>query len=62
MTRYWPVARKLEEAFEPLEEDVDVKMPSVEEQDRLVDLHFKYVHPDFPVLHEKTFRQEYAVS
>lgn len=59
MSRHWPEATKLEEAFPPLEEELDVLMPPVEEQDRMIELYFQFVYPEFPILHEQSFRRQY---
>ncbi|KAF9469792.1 fungal-specific transcription factor domain-containing protein [Collybia nuda] len=56
MARVWPASK---ERKTPTELDVNVPLPSIQIQDRLLDLFFTYVHPVFPVIHRTRFLSEY---
>lgn len=58
MARVWPPSQNIL-SFLAQEEDVDVQLPPVEVQDRLIALYFTYVHPVFPVIHKAHFMTEY---
>ncbi|KIJ37097.1 hypothetical protein M422DRAFT_33953, partial [Sphaerobolus stellatus SS14] len=58
----WPRASRPRRTKKAEEEEWDVKrtvMPTVEEQGRLLELYFGYVHPVLPLLDEKAFWREY---
>ncbi|KAF8078976.1 fungal-specific transcription factor domain-containing protein [Lyophyllum atratum] len=56
MSRVWP-ASKFRSSFQ--EHDLNISLPPIHVQDRLLDLYFNYVHPVFPVLHKTRFLTEY---
>ncbi|KAF5352426.1 hypothetical protein D9756_005920 [Leucocoprinus leucothites] len=57
MARVWPPAR-YGLASPPLGE-MDVRLPSWDVQDRLIEVYFTYIHPVFPVIHRSRFLAEY---
>ncbi|TDL28079.1 hypothetical protein BD410DRAFT_894187 [Rickenella mellea] len=59
MARTWPPAKEDLSNLQSVTADVDVRMPSLEHQDLLVDLYFTYVHPVLPVIHRQSFMSEY---
>ncbi|KAG5219880.1 zinc cluster transcription factor [Salix suchowensis] len=61
MARMWPPSQNANLYFGH-EEDVDVRLPPIEVQDRLIELYFTYIHPLFPVLHRKRFMEEYELN
>lgn len=58
MARVWPQALNCSRYF-LREDDVDVELPSFEEQERLLNLYFTYVHPVFPVVHKAQFMETF---
>ncbi|KAH6917023.1 fungal-specific transcription factor domain-containing protein [Coprinopsis sp. MPI-PUGE-AT-0042] len=40
-------------------QDVEVHLPPIEVQDRLVNIYMTYIHPTFPVLHKTSFLSDY---
>jgi len=44
---------------EDIEESLAEKLPTIEEQDFLVELYFTYVHPILPVVHKASFMDAY---
>lgn len=61
MARMWPPSQNANLYFGH-EEDVDVRLPPIEVQDRLIELYFTYIHPLFPVLHRIRFMEEYELK
>ncbi|KAG9222442.1 hypothetical protein CCMSSC00406_0002777 [Pleurotus cornucopiae] len=61
MARMWPPSQNANLYFGH-EEDVDVRLPPIEVQDRLIELYFTYIHPLFPVLHRIRFMEEYELN
>jgi hypothetical protein len=41
------------------EEDIEIHLPPLADQDRLLQLYFIYVHPNFPVVHKRKFLEEW---
>jgi hypothetical protein len=58
MARFWPRAASCSQYFRE-EESVQVTMPPIEEQERLLRLYFTYVHPEFPVVHKALFLAQF---
>lgn len=58
MARVWPPSKEFA-ALTVQEEDIEVTLPPVHVQDRLIDLFFTYIHPVAPILHKKRFLAEY---
>src|SRR5882762_2504692 len=58
MARFWPRAASCSQYFRE-EESVQVNMPPIEEQERLLRLYFTYVHPEFPVVHKALFLTQF---
>jgi len=61
MARVWPHAASCSQYFLQ-EENVPVKLPPVEEQERLLNLYFTYVHPMFPVVNKSLFMKQFNGS
>jgi len=61
MARVWPHAASCSQYFLQ-EESVSVKLPPVEEQGRLLNLYFTYVHPMFPVVNKSLFMTQFNAS
>ncbi|KIK70628.1 hypothetical protein GYMLUDRAFT_209950 [Collybiopsis luxurians FD-317 M1] len=58
MARVWPPSKDFA-ALTVQEEDVEVELPPMHIQDRLIELYFTYIHPVFPVIHKGRFLSEY---
>jgi hypothetical protein len=58
MARVWPRAASCSQYFLQ-EESVHVNLPPIEEQERLLNLYFTYVHPVFPVVHKSHFLAQF---
>lgn len=58
MARVWPQPSSCARYFEQ-EQAVQVELPPIEEQERLLRLYFNYVHPAFPVVHKALFWKEF---
>jgi Fungal specific transcription factor domain len=57
MARVWPSSTSGIPS-NPIQ-DVDVHLPPIEVQDRLVSIYMTYIHPTFPVLHKTSFLSDY---
>ncbi|KAG5652448.1 hypothetical protein H0H81_004992 [Sphagnurus paluster] len=57
MSRVWPASQCRKQSTQ--DDMLNMPLPSILVQDRLIDLYFNYVHPIFPVLHKKRFLTEY---
>lgn len=58
MTGVWPPS-ELRPARLVDEEDIEIHLPSQNDQDILIQLYFIYVHPAFPIIHKERFLTEY---
>lgn len=61
MTGVWPQSNIRPHRL--MEEDeLEISLPSVPEQDILIQLYFVYVHPVFPIIHKEHFLAEYEAK
>jgi hypothetical protein len=58
MARVWPRAASCTQ-YSLQEESVQVNLPAIDEQERLLELYFTYVHPVFPVVHKSHFMAQF---
>jgi len=58
--RVWPPLPPIERA-QPMKEDGDppISMPPLEEQEKLLDLYWKYVHTALPVVYKQSFLESF---
>jgi len=57
MARVWPPSKFGIDTYPA--DTPDLRLPSQDVQDRLIDLYFTYIHPIFPVIHKTRFLSEY---
>ena len=57
--RVWPPLPATARTPSKSEEDWTPRLPDVAEQEHLLELYFTYVHPALPILHKKSFMENY---